>query len=101
MRCHRFWSSSVVVYCRPVWTPMRTSGGYRARRAPERASAPAGSGGPPTVVDVLDIDTWPVLRSPVLVLVLIGWVDAGGAGASAAEALAEQLGAARVFARYD
>ncbi len=51
--------------------------------------------------DVLDVDTWPVLRTPVLVLVLTGWVDAGGAGASAAEALAEQLGAARVFARYD
>jgi predicted ATP-grasp superfamily ATP-dependent carboligase len=53
------------------------------------------------VVIVLDVHTWPVLRTPVLVLVLTGWVDAGGAGASAAEALAEQLGAARVFARYD
>ena len=50
---------------------------------------------------VLDVDRWPELRAPVLVLVLTGWVDAGGAGASAAQALAEQLGAGRVFARYD
>ena len=50
---------------------------------------------------VLDVETWPELRAPVLVLVLTGWVDAGGAGASAAQALAGQLGAGRVFARYD
>jgi proteasome assembly chaperone (PAC2) family protein len=50
---------------------------------------------------VLDVDAWPELRAPVLVLVLTGWVDAGGAGASAAQALADQLGSGRVFARYD
>jgi proteasome assembly chaperone (PAC2) family protein len=53
------------------------------------------------VVVVIAVERWPELRSPVLVLVLTGWVDAGGAGASAAAALAQQIGAGRVFARCD
>ena len=53
------------------------------------------------MVVVIAVERWPELRSPVLVLVLTGWVDAGGAGASAAAALAEQIGAGRVFARCD
>ena len=53
------------------------------------------------MVVVIAVERWPELRSPVLVLVLTGWVDAGGAGASAAAALAQQIGAGRVFARCD
>jgi proteasome assembly chaperone (PAC2) family protein len=50
---------------------------------------------------VLDVDAWPELRDPVLVIALSGWVDAGFAGAGAASTLREQMGAARVFARID
>ncbi|MEX2031740.1 MAG: PAC2 family protein, partial [Dehalococcoidia bacterium] len=50
---------------------------------------------------MLEIDSWPELRDPVLVTSLRGWVDAGEAGALAAGMLAAQLDGARVFARYD
>jgi proteasome assembly chaperone (PAC2) family protein len=49
---------------------------------------------------VLEIDTAPRLRKPVLVLAIVGWVDAGEAGARAASVLGLQLEGARVFARY-
>lgn len=50
---------------------------------------------------MLEVDTWPELRDPVLVVALTGWVDAGMAGANASMKLREQLNAARVFARLD
>ena len=50
---------------------------------------------------MLEVDTWPELRDPVLVVALTGWVDAGMAGANASMKLREQLKAARVFARLD
>jgi proteasome assembly chaperone (PAC2) family protein len=50
---------------------------------------------------MLEVDVWPELRDPILVLALSGWVDAGMAGAQASSLLREQLGAARVFARLD
>jgi predicted ATP-grasp superfamily ATP-dependent carboligase len=49
---------------------------------------------------VLEVDTIPRLRRPVLVLAIIGWVDAGEAGASAAALLSAQLDGGKVFARY-
>jgi proteasome assembly chaperone (PAC2) family protein len=50
---------------------------------------------------MLEVDVWPELRDPVLVLALSGWVDAGMAGAHSSALLREQLGAARIFARLD
>jgi proteasome assembly chaperone (PAC2) family protein len=50
---------------------------------------------------VLQIDSWPKLRSPVLVATLAGWVDAGEAGSGAATMLHGQLESARAFGRYD
>lgn len=50
---------------------------------------------------MLEIDSWPELRDPLLVTALRGWVDAGEAGALAAGLLASQLHDARVFGRYD
>ncbi|MEX0663799.1 MAG: PAC2 family protein [Acidimicrobiia bacterium] len=50
---------------------------------------------------MLEIDSWPDLRDPILVAALRGWVDAGEAGALAAGMLASQLDGARVFGSYD
>ncbi|HEY4398335.1 MAG TPA: PAC2 family protein [Acidimicrobiia bacterium] len=50
---------------------------------------------------MLEIDRWPDLRDPVLVVALSGWVDAGLAGAGAAAVLGEQLDAAAGFGRVD
>jgi predicted ATP-grasp superfamily ATP-dependent carboligase len=50
---------------------------------------------------VLDVDTWPQLRDPVLVVALTGWVDAGEAGAVAGASVAANLENGRVFGRYD
>ena len=44
---------------------------------------------------LLDVDTWPELRDPILVVTLSGWVDAGMAGAGAVAVLTEQLEAKR------
>jgi proteasome assembly chaperone (PAC2) family protein len=49
----------------------------------------------------LEIDRWPDLRDPVLVVALSGWVDAGLAGAGAAAVLGEQLVSAASFGRVD
>jgi proteasome assembly chaperone (PAC2) family protein len=51
--------------------------------------------------DVLEIDTWPQLRDPVVVIAIAGWVDAGEAGAITAATVAAQLEGARTFGRYD
>jgi proteasome assembly chaperone (PAC2) family protein len=53
------------------------------------------------VPSLLDVETWPDLRDPVLVVNLSGWVDAGIAGAGAVAVLTEQLDAKRVFGRID
>lgn len=50
---------------------------------------------------MLEIETWPQLRDPLLVIALRGWVDAGEAGALAAALLSGQLESVRVFGRYD
>ncbi|HXY93320.1 MAG TPA: PAC2 family protein [Acidimicrobiia bacterium] len=50
---------------------------------------------------LLEVDTWPALRDPVLVVTLSGWVDAGMAGAGAVAVLLEQLDSKRVFGRVD
>jgi len=53
------------------------------------------------VEGVVEIDRWPELRDPVLVVALSGWVDAGLAGAGAAAVLGEQLESAASFGRVD
>jgi proteasome assembly chaperone (PAC2) family protein len=50
---------------------------------------------------LLDVDRWPDLRDPVLVVALSGWVDAGLAGAGAAAVLSDQLDSAAAFGRVD
>ena len=50
---------------------------------------------------VLDVERWPELREPLLIVALSGWVDAGLAGAGALTALAEQLVDPFEFARID
>jgi proteasome assembly chaperone (PAC2) family protein len=50
---------------------------------------------------VIEIDTLPQLRDPVLVVALAGWVDAGNAGSGTVAFLHEQLDAARTFGRID
>jgi predicted ATP-grasp superfamily ATP-dependent carboligase len=54
-----------------------------------------------TVRGVLHVDAMPRLRRPVLVLAIVGWVDAGESGARAAAGLGTQLDGGRVFARYE
>lgn len=50
---------------------------------------------------MLEVETWPELRDPILVVALQGWVDAGMAGSHGVDVLREQLGSARRFARLD
>jgi len=50
---------------------------------------------------VLEIDTLPQLRDPILVVALTGWVDAGLAGSGSVAFLQEQLDSARAFGRID
>ena len=49
----------------------------------------------------LDVDSWPTLRDPVMVVSLTGWVDAGVAGAGSMAVLGEQLESQRVFGTID
>jgi proteasome assembly chaperone (PAC2) family protein len=49
---------------------------------------------------VLQLDAVPRLRRPVLVLAIVGWVDAGEAGSRSAGLLGAQLDGARAFATY-
>jgi proteasome assembly chaperone (PAC2) family protein len=53
------------------------------------------------VAPLLEVDAWPELRDPVMVIALSGWIDAGMAGAGAVAVLSEQLQAKRVFGRMD
>jgi proteasome assembly chaperone (PAC2) family protein len=50
---------------------------------------------------MLTVDHWPELHEPALVVALRGWVDAGTAGAGAAQALRDQLDAVDAFAAID
>jgi proteasome assembly chaperone (PAC2) family protein len=50
---------------------------------------------------MLDVDRWPDLRDPVLVVALSGWVDAGLAGAGAVAVLTEQLESVGPFGHVD
>jgi predicted ATP-grasp superfamily ATP-dependent carboligase len=50
---------------------------------------------------MLQVETWPELRTPVMIFAFTGWVDAGFAGTGAIAALAEELGAARRFGSVD
>ena len=50
---------------------------------------------------LLEVDSWPTLRDPVLVVCLSGWIDAGVAGAGSMAVLGEQLASQRVFAKID
>jgi hypothetical protein len=50
---------------------------------------------------VLNVERWPELREPMMVVALSGWVDAGMAGAGTVTALREQLGDADEFASID
>ncbi len=50
---------------------------------------------------MFDVDRWPSLTDPVLVLALSGWVDAGFAGAGAAQILQDNLEGAAVVGRAD
>lgn len=49
---------------------------------------------------MLDVETWPRLRDPVMVVSLTGWIDAGEAGELAGATLASQLDGAREFGSY-
>jgi proteasome assembly chaperone (PAC2) family protein len=51
--------------------------------------------------DVLEVEQWPQLRDPVMLVALSGWVDGGMAGGGALAAVAEQLEAARAFGTID
>ena len=50
---------------------------------------------------MLSVERWPELAEPLFVLALTGWVDAGGAGAGAIGALAEQLAGPQTFGSID
>lgn len=50
---------------------------------------------------LLEVDGWPKLHDPVLVVALSGWVDAGMTGTGAVSVLRDQLSAGRSFARVD
>jgi proteasome assembly chaperone (PAC2) family protein len=50
---------------------------------------------------VLDVDQWPSLRDPVMLVALTGWVDGGLAGTGTLAAVAEALEAPRKFATLD
>ena len=50
---------------------------------------------------MIEIDTLPQLRDPVLVVALAGWVDAGLAGSGSVAFLHEQVDQPRTFGRID
>jgi proteasome assembly chaperone (PAC2) family protein len=53
------------------------------------------------VPPLIQIDSMPGLREPVMAVVLSGWVDAGMAGGGALAVLAEQLESKRTFGHVD
>jgi len=53
------------------------------------------------VEGLLDVEHWPELREPMMVVALSGWVDAGVGGAGTINALREQLDRVDEFASID
>jgi proteasome assembly chaperone (PAC2) family protein len=53
------------------------------------------------MVGMLNVERWPELRDPVMVIALTGWVDGGLAGAGTMAAIAEQLESVGRFGRYE
>jgi len=49
---------------------------------------------------MLEIDTWPEVQDPVLVVAITGWIDAGSAGELAASTLVSNLEDPNSFGRY-
>lgn len=81
-----------------MWTPNRTEADY------ELAAWSSDDTGVAILARyggaMLDVDTLPKLRDPVMVLTLTGWIDAGEAGELAAATLASQLEGGREFGAY-
>ncbi len=50
---------------------------------------------------MLEVEQWPALREPVMLIALTGWVDGGLAGTGALAAVAEALESPRKFASID
>ncbi len=50
---------------------------------------------------VLEVERWPELDNPVMVVAFTGWIDAGLAGQGCVAAVIDQLKGARRFARID
>jgi proteasome assembly chaperone (PAC2) family protein len=50
---------------------------------------------------LIEVDGWPKLQEPVLVVALSGWVDAGMAGSGAVSVVQDQLTSRRQFATLD
>jgi proteasome assembly chaperone (PAC2) family protein len=50
---------------------------------------------------MLDVEQWPALRDPVMLVALTGWVDGGLAGTGTLAAVAEALESPRKFATID
>jgi proteasome assembly chaperone (PAC2) family protein len=50
---------------------------------------------------VLDVEQWPALREPVMLVALTGWVDGGLAGTGTLAAVAESLESPKKFASID
>ena len=75
---------------------------FHARgRYPASRDEAVGDGAVITLPQVLSVERWPELSEPLMVIALAGWVDAGGAGAGAMSALAEQLEDAETFGTID
>src|SRR5258708_36262932 len=64
----------------------------RSRRGPTVQPSDAG---------VLNVERWPELREPMMIIAFSGWVDAGLAGGGTISALREQLAAVDEFASID
>ncbi len=65
-------------------------------RTPERPGEPFTYSGP-----MLEVEQWPALREPVMLVALTGWVDGGLAGTGTLAAIAEALDSPRRFASID
>jgi proteasome assembly chaperone (PAC2) family protein len=73
----------------------------RRRAGPVERDASGGSDACTYSGRVLEVETWPELREPVLVVALQGWVDAGMTGSEGVDLLRAQLGSSRRFATLD
>ena len=88
------------VFCSPVCTPNFT----RPTLSNEKGAEPfqAGADGKLTYSGpMLEVEQWPALREPVMLVALTGWVDGGLAGTGTLAAVAEALDSPRKFASID